>query len=74
MRGLKPLTARLLKVFLIDAETMEVSASRKLPWYLTALLHSQPLALGNCVDMTLRIIWAFLNVITIIILLRGLYL
>lgn len=47
MRGQEPLTARLLKPFLIDAETAHVSASRDLPWYLTALLLSQALHFGD---------------------------
>ncbi len=74
MRGQEPLTARLLKPFLIDAETAEVSDTRALPWYLTALLLSQPLHFGDYGGLPLKIIWAFLDVITIIVLLSGLYL
>ncbi|ULA66002.1 MAG: conserved membrane protein of unknown function [Nitrospira sp.] len=74
MRGQEPLTARLLKPYLIDAETGDVSASRKLPWYLTALLLSQPLHFGDYGGMPLKIIWSMLDLITIVVLLSGLYL
>ncbi|MGD9850587.1 MAG: PepSY-associated TM helix domain-containing protein [Nitrospirales bacterium] len=74
MRGQTPLTARLLQPVLIDAETAEVSAIRNLPWYLTALLVSQPLHFGDYGGMSLKIIWALLDLITIVVLISGLYL
>src|SRR5262249_46691459 len=43
MRGASPLTSRLLRPALIDAETGQLTASRDLPWYVSALLVSQPL-------------------------------
>ena len=36
LRGHDPLTARLLKPVLVDAETAHVTETRNLPWYLTA--------------------------------------
>lgn len=74
MRGQTPLTARLLKPLLIEAATAEVSAARDLPWYLTGLLLSQPLHFGNYGGMPLKMIWALLDFITIMVLLSGLYL
>src|SRR5690606_193413 len=47
MRGTEPLTSRLFKPVLVDAQTSEVTDSRVLPWYLTALLISQPLHFGD---------------------------
>src|SRR5690606_7779104 len=46
MRGVEPLTSRLLHPVLIDARTLQVTDSRPLPWYMTALLISQPLHFG----------------------------
>lgn len=74
MRGQTPLTSRLLTPLLIDAETAQVSDSRHLPWYLTALLLSQPLHFGDYGGLPLKILWALLDVITIVVLLSGLYL
>jgi uncharacterized iron-regulated membrane protein len=74
MRGSTPLTSRLLKPVLVDAETMELSASRDLPWYLTFLLLSQPLHFGDYGGLPLKIIWAILDGISILILSSGLYL
>jgi uncharacterized iron-regulated membrane protein len=74
MRGQTPLTARLLTPLLIDAETAQVTDSRSLPWYLTLLLLSQPLHFGDYGGMPLKIVWALLDLLTIIVLVSGLYL
>ncbi len=74
MRGREPLTARLLKPVLVDAATATVSASRDMPWYITALLVSQPLHFGDYGGMPLKIIWAILDVVLIVVLTSGLYL
>ncbi len=74
MRGQEPLTARLLKPILVDAETAQVTESRDLPWYLTALLLSQPLHFCDYGGMPLKVLWAVLDLITIVVLSTGLYL
>jgi uncharacterized iron-regulated membrane protein len=74
MRGQSPFTSRLLKPALVDAETGELTDMRDLPWYVTALLVSQPLHFGDYGGMILKVIWAILDVITIIVLVSGLYL
>ena len=74
MRGQTSLTERLLTPMLINAGTAQVSDSRHLPWYLTVLLLSQPLHFGDYGGTPLKVIWALLDVITIIVLLSGLYL
>ncbi|MCL4244088.1 MAG: PepSY domain-containing protein, partial [Candidatus Dadabacteria bacterium] len=74
MRGETPLTSRLLKPVLVDAETSEFTDSRSLPWWVTALLVSQPLHFGDYGGMPMKIIWAVLDVITIVVLGSGLYL
>ena len=74
MRGTSPLTARLLKPALVDAKTGTLTDSRALPWYITALLISQPLHFGDYGGVPLKILWALLDLITIIVLASGLYL
>jgi len=74
LAGNEPLTSKLLQPVLIDAQTAEVTASPKLPWYLTALLVSQPLHFGDYGGMPMKILWALLDLATIIVLGSGLYL
>jgi uncharacterized iron-regulated membrane protein len=74
LRGNEPFTSRLLQPVLVDAKTNEVTASPQLPWYLTALLVSQPLHFGDYGGMPMQIIWALLDIATIIVLGSGLYL
>lgn len=74
MSGTTPLTSRLLKPALIDAETGKLTDSRGMPWYVTALLISQPLHFGDYGGMPMKIVWAVLDVITIVVLASGLYL
>jgi uncharacterized iron-regulated membrane protein len=74
MRGNTPLTKRLFKPVLVDAQTSKVTDSRAMPWYMTALFVSQPLHFGDYGGMPMKIIWALLDVMTIIVLSSGLYL
>lgn len=74
MRGNTPLTSRTLKPVLIDAQTAQVTDSRVLPWYVSTLLISQPLHFGDYGGMPMQIIWALLDVVTIVVLGSGLYL
>jgi len=74
MRGDTPVTSRLLKPALIDAETGQLTDSRDMPWYVSTLFLSQPLHFGDYGGMPLKIIWAILDVITIVVLWTGLYL
>jgi uncharacterized iron-regulated membrane protein len=71
MRGDAALTARLLKPVLIDAATGELVDSRALPWYLTMILIAQPLHFGDYGGLPLKIIWALLDIVTIVVLLSG---
>jgi uncharacterized iron-regulated membrane protein len=73
-KGDQPLTSRLFTPVLIDAETGELTAVAKLPWYLTALQVSRPLHFGDYGGMPLKIIWALLDIVTIVVLGSGLYL
>jgi uncharacterized iron-regulated membrane protein len=74
LTGNTPLTSRILKPALVDAASGKVVAVRDMPWYATALFVSQPLHFGDYGGLPLKIIWAVLDIITIIILISGLYL
>jgi uncharacterized iron-regulated membrane protein len=74
MRGDQPLTSRLLKPVLLDAETAAVADTRDLPVYLKAVFISQPLHFGDYGGLPLKIIWALLDVFTIVVIGSGLYL
>ncbi|WP_034712388.1 PepSY domain-containing protein [Acidovorax sp. JHL-9] len=74
LRGNTPLTSRLLQPVLVDARTAQVTAAPQLPWYVTALLVSQPLHFGDYGGMPMKILWALLDIATIAVLGSGLYL
>jgi uncharacterized iron-regulated membrane protein len=74
LKGDTPVTSRLLKPALIDAETGKLTDSRDMPWYVTTLFISQPLHFGDYGGLPLRILWALLDVLTIIVLGTGVYL
>ena len=74
MYGATPLTERLVKSVLIDTQTGTLTAARALPWYVAALLVSQPLHFGDYGGLPLKILWAALDVVTILVLVGGLYL
>jgi len=74
LRGDEPLTARLLDVVMVDARTAQVTAAPHLPWYLNALLLSQPLHFGDYGGLPMKILWALLDIATIVVLGSGLYL
>ncbi|MEH6433883.1 PepSY-associated TM helix domain-containing protein [Massilia sp. DD77] len=74
MRGDEAFSSRLYKPVLIDAETGQITDRRELPWYLTALLLSQPLHFGDYGGQWMKFFWAMLDIATIVILVTGLYL
>ena len=74
MRGNTPLTARLLKPALVDAQTGELTDMREMPMYVKTLLISQPLHFGDYGGLPLKIIWALLDIIAIVVLGSGIYL
>ncbi len=73
-KGRTALTAHLFTAVLVDAETGTLSASLDLPWYLRALELSRPLHFGDYGGLPLKIIWALLDLVTMIELGSGVYL
>ncbi len=74
MGGATPLTERLVKPALIDAETGRLTAIREMPLYAKALFVSQPLHFGDYGGLPLKIIWALLDIGAIAVLGSGVYL
>jgi uncharacterized iron-regulated membrane protein len=74
LHGATPLTARLPRPVLVDARTARVTAAPELPWYLAGLLLSQPLHFGDYGGMPMKILWALLDLATLVVLGSGLYL
>jgi uncharacterized iron-regulated membrane protein len=74
LRGDKPATRQLVQVMLVDAETGRVTDHASMPWYVQTLSMSQPLHFGDYGGMPLKILWAVLTLISIVVLGSGLYL
>jgi uncharacterized iron-regulated membrane protein len=74
MRGNTPLTAKLTKPVLIEAQTGKLTDTAEMPWYVSALLLSQPLHFGDYGGMPLKALWALLDILAIVVLGSGLYL
>ncbi len=74
MKGASHLTSHLLTPVLIDASTLAVTAVGERPWYMDALGLSQPLHYGDYGGRPMQILWAVLDVLTIVVLISGLYL
>jgi uncharacterized iron-regulated membrane protein len=74
LTGNTPITNRILKPALVDASTGRVVSVRDMPWYATTLFMSQPLHFGDYGGLPLKIIWALLDIVTIVVLVSGLYL
>lgn len=74
MHGDAALTARLLTPAIVDARTGALTAMRAMPWYMSALFLSQPLHFGDYGGLPLKIVWAVLDLMAIVILGSGLYL
>ena len=74
MHGSTPLTSKLLTPVLIDARSGALVDQRTLPWYVVALLVSQPLHFGDYGGLPLKILWALLDLVAIVVLGSGVYL
>lgn len=74
MEGTTPLTSRLITPFVIDGRRGEVVAAAEMPWYITALMGSRPLHFGDYGGLPLKMLWAILDILSIVVLASGLYL
>lgn len=67
MRGNTPLTARLVTPVFVDASDGRVAGSVEPPVWMKALLLSQPLHFGDYAGLPLKILWALLDVLAIVV-------
>ena len=74
LQGATPLTKRLLTTSLVDVRTGALTDTRPMPWYMQALLLSQPLHFGDYGGLPLKVLWALLDIATIVVLGSGVYL
>lgn len=72
--GNTPVTSRVLTPVLVDAASGEITATRAMPWYAQTLFLSQPLHFGDYGGLPLKLLWTVLDLITIVVLVSGLYL
>ena len=72
--GDTPLTTHMITPALIDVRTGALAAVAPMPWYVKTLSLSQPLHFGDYGGLALKILWALLDLATIVILGSGLYL
>lgn len=73
-KGKEPLTSRLFNPVLINGRTGEFGGEVEMPWYLRALELSRPLHFGDYGGMPLKVIWILLDLVSIVVLVSGLYL
>jgi len=72
--GDSALTSRLRTTILVDARTGKLTSVEPFPWYLRAIEISRPLHFGDYGGMPLKVLWALLDLVTIVVLGSGLYL
>lgn len=73
-KGATPLKSRLFNPSLVDVRTGRLTVVLEMPWYLRGLEVSRPLHFGDYGGMPLKIIWAILDIIAIVVLGSGVYL
>ena len=74
MHGDRTLTSRLFEPVLVDAASGRMIGIAPMPWYLRALELSRPLHFGDYGGLPLKMLWAAFDLITIVVLISGIYL
>lgn len=74
MTGNTPLTKRMGQAVLVNASSGEFTAIPEFPVTIKALLLSQPLHFGDYGGIALKIVWAVLDIVAIVVLYSGLVL
>ncbi|MDX1588283.1 MAG: PepSY domain-containing protein [Oleiphilaceae bacterium] len=72
--GDTPLTEHIIQPALVNARNGDFTAMSEMPWYTKALSLSGPLHFGDYGGLPLKILWAILDILTIIVLGSGVYL
>ncbi|MEE4361566.1 MAG: PepSY domain-containing protein [Pseudomonadales bacterium] len=71
LHGDKPLTAHLITPALLDARSGVFVDLREMPWYVKTLGLSGPLHFGDYGGLALKVVWALLDGVTIVVLVSG---
>ena len=74
LHGRTPVSEHVIAPVLIHAGTGEVAGLREMPWYAKALSLSRPLHFGDYGGLLLKLVWAVLDLLTIFLLITGVYL
>jgi uncharacterized iron-regulated membrane protein len=74
MVGEEARTERLFTAVLVDAADGEVLEVSSMPWYTQVLFVSQPLHFGDYGGLPLKVLWALLDILAIVVLGSGVYL
>ena len=74
LHGDTPLTEHLITPALIDARSGAFVDLRTMPWYVKALSLSGPLHFGDYGGWPLKVLWALLDLLTMVVLGSGIYL
>ncbi|KAF1050220.1 PepSY-associated TM helix domain-containing protein [Xylophilus sp.] len=74
LRGDSPLTSQLLHPVLVDARDGRLVDVGAPPWYLWALEVSRPLHFGDYGGLPMKVLWAVLDLLAIVVLGSGVYL
>lgn len=72
--GATPATSRLSTPVLVDARHGTLTVVLPMPWYLRAVELSRPLHFGDYGGLPLKVLWALLDIATLVVLASGLYL
>ncbi len=72
LRGDTPFTSRLRQALLVDPRTGDVLRAGERPWYVTLFQLSQPLHFGEYGALPPNLLWAALDLLTIVVLVSGL--
>ncbi len=74
LKGATPATRQLLTPALVDAHAGTLTAMASMPWYMLALRLSQPLHFGDYGALPMKLLWALLDLVAIVVLGSGIYL
>ncbi|WP_412069009.1 PepSY-associated TM helix domain-containing protein [Rubrivirga sp. IMCC43871] len=74
MAGAEARTERLFTAVMVDAATGDVREVASMPWYTQVLFVSQPLHFGDYGGLPLKVLWALLDLLAIVVLGSGVYL
>ncbi len=74
LHGNSPLTEHVISPVLINASDGSVTDRRTMPWYVNALSLSRPLHFGDYGGLWLKLLWAALDLMAIVVLWSGLIL